>query len=212
MPELPDVWPPLRGIDFGDAAVPVFPLPGLFLFPGQILPLNVFEPRYRQLVEDSLDGPGRIVIATVLEKDRGELAGAPPLHPIAGIGEIARHERLADGRFVIWLCGLARVRIEEVPSDRLYRKARVQVLPEIQATGEEDRQLRPGLVAGITKCTGKTIEHDDVIPLGALADVLTQCLSLPEGLLASLHAELEVAERGRKALAAAERFPSRRKG
>jgi Lon protease-like protein len=211
MANVPDAWPPPSGIDFGTSPVPMFPLPGLFLFPGQILPLHVFEPRYRQMIADSLDGPGRIVIATVLDKDRDALPSRPPVLPTAGIGEIARHERLEDGRFVIWLCGLSRVRIAEVASDRLYRRVLVDALGEIQATDDEDERLRPGLVAGIEKCTGKPLDCAATVPLGALADVLTQCLCVPEGVLAAIHAELEVAERGRKALAAAERFPPRRK-
>jgi hypothetical protein len=88
MASIPDSWPPepdefdpagQDATDTGDDGAsrptarfvaPVFPLPGVFLFPGQIMPLHVFEPRYRQMIEDSLDGPGRLVIGTVLEKDR----------------------------------------------------------------------------------------------------------------------------------------------
>ena len=64
--------------------VPMFPLPGVFLFPSQILPLHVFEERYRQLVEDCLDGPGRILVPTVV--GAGE---PPPVLPVAGLGDPA---------------------------------------------------------------------------------------------------------------------------
>ena len=47
---------------------PLFPLPNVFLFPGCVMPLHVFEPRYRQMVEDLLDGPGQVVMGT-LEQD-----------------------------------------------------------------------------------------------------------------------------------------------
>ncbi|HTF88708.1 MAG TPA: LON peptidase substrate-binding domain-containing protein, partial [Planctomycetota bacterium] len=100
--------------------VPMFPLQDVYLFPGTFIPLHIFEPRYRQMVEDSLDGPGRIVIASPLEDGTGSFAATPPVHPIAGLGEIARHERLEDGRFMIWLAGLTRVRIVgELNTDRL---------------------------------------------------------------------------------------------
>lgn len=211
MSSIPDAWPPVESADFGSSPVPLFPLPGIFFFPGQILPLHVFEPRYRQMIEDSLDGPGRLVIATVAEKDRSELHNDPPVMSTAGIGEIARHERMADGRFLIWLCGLCRVRAEEVVSDRPYRCAKVSPLPEIAATEHEDGQLRPGLVAGIEKCTGNTLPTADDIPLGALADVLAQCLCLPEPVMAAIHGEIDVAERSRRTLAAAGRFPARRR-
>ena len=63
--------------------VPLFPLPRVWLFPYVVLPLYVFEERYRQMIEDSLDGPGRIVLGTVEQ-------GASP-------GEIARYFQLYGG-------------------------------------------------------------------------------------------------------------------
>ncbi len=207
----PDSWPPTDALDFGSRPVPLFPLPGVFFFPGQILPLHIFEPRYRAMIDDSLDGPGRLVIATVAEKDRAELASRPPVFPIAGIGEIARHEKLADGRYFIWLCGLCRVRLEEVQSEHAYRRARVSPLPEIVATDHEDGLLRPGLIAAIEKCTGTQLPQAEEIPLGALSDVLAQCLCVPEAVMAAIHGEIDVAERARRALAAADRFPARRR-
>src|SRR6185436_20389622 len=107
-----------------------------------IVPLHIFEPRYRQMVEDMLDGPGRLVMGTVLEGHEGEIADAPPLYPVAGIGEIGRHEHLPDGRFNILLVGLARVRIREVESDRLYRKVETEALEEIPVAEERQRALR----------------------------------------------------------------------
>src|SRR5262245_23824108 len=108
--------------------VPLFPLPGLFLFPGTALPLHIFEPRYRQMVEDLLDTSGRLVLGTVMPGHEKEVMGAPPVHVIAGLGEIARHQRLNDGRFVIFVIGLTRVRLSEVDSDRPYRKVEVAPL------------------------------------------------------------------------------------
>src|SRR6185436_16317400 len=83
--------------------VPLFPLPNVFLYPGCVMPLHIFEPRYRQMIEDQLDGPGQIVMGTVPSEHAADLDGAPPVRPIAGLGEIFRHERLPDGRFLIWL-------------------------------------------------------------------------------------------------------------
>ena len=72
------------------AVSPMFPL-GTVLFPSMVLPLHVFEPRYRAMVEDLLDSPGRLVIATVPEEHVAELPGSPPVYPVAGLGEIGRH-------------------------------------------------------------------------------------------------------------------------
>ncbi len=190
----------------------MFPLPGVFLFPGQLMPLHIFEPRYRQMIEDMLDGPGKLVIATVQESDRPDLGGAPPVVPIAGLGEIARHERFEDGRFLLWLAGVARVRVDEVASERLYRRVAYERLEESPAAPAEEASLRPALTAAITARTGHQLDPDPELPLGALADVLTQCLALPEQVMVDLHGETDVAERARKALAAHERFPARRRG
>jgi Lon protease-like protein len=118
---LPQSWPPSPGPVH---VAPVFPLPGVFLFPLQILPLHIFEPRYRKMIEDSLDGPGRIVLATVPENHAGELDGAPPVLPIAGLGEIARHQRLPDGRFLVWLA--AHARFPPPPTDETEEKSEKQ--------------------------------------------------------------------------------------
>jgi Lon protease-like protein len=208
MDPLPQPWPP-RPVDLATSTpVPVFPLPGVFLFPGQLMPLHVFEPRFRQMIDDSLDTSGRIVIGTVLARHRGELAGAPPLLEIAGIGEIARHERMEDGRYLLWLCGLGRVRIEEAPSDRLYRRVRIQPLADVAPTRDEDDALRPSVLEAIQRRTGTDLGEHDRAALGALADVLAQCITVPEAVMVGLHSESDVAERARKAIAADRRFPA----
>ena len=89
------------------------------------------------MVEDSLDGPGHLVIGTVVDGHENEMSGSPPIYPLAGLGEIAKHERLEDGRFHILIVGLYRVRIQEVESDRLYRRVRAERVHE--STGERDR-------------------------------------------------------------------------
>jgi len=203
-----DAWPP-RSFEMATATpVPVFPLPGAFLFPGQLMPLHIFEPRYRAMIEDSLDRSGRLVIGTVVEAHRAELPLRPPIHPIAGVGEIARHEKLADGRFLVWLVGLGRVRIEETETEHAYRLVRVQPLAEVDASTAEVEELRPRVIDAIRARTGSEFEVGEA-SLGALADMLVQCLTLPEAVLLDLHGELDVAERARKVLAAADRFPKR---
>ncbi len=210
MDRIPDSWPPDEQTGATNIA-PMFPLPGVFLFPGQLMPLHVFEPRYRQMIEDSLDGPGRIVIGTVLEQHRCGLPESPPVVPIAGVGEIARHERTEDGRFVIWLCGLARVRIQELPCDRLYRRVRYDPLLDVPAPVEDEAELRPAVLEAIQQHAGTGFAAGEGVPFGALVDVLAQCLTLPEAVMVGIHGETDVAERARKTLAAHVRFPHRRK-
>jgi len=182
--------------------VPMFPLPGVFLFPAQVLPLHVFEPRYRQMVEDCLDGPGRIVLSTIVD------ASEPPaVLPVAGFGEIVRHERLDDGRFNLWLLGLARVRIEEVPSDRLYRRVVVQPFHEVQADPAEARDLRARLHAAAQSRLPEKLTLPPGAPTGVLTDLLLQILRLPQAMTSQIFTEQSVALRARMALEAHDRFP-----
>jgi Lon protease-like protein len=106
------------------SALPLFPLPGAVLFPNTLLPLHVFEPRYRQMTEHCLDGDGLMVI--VKKRDDEDSADLSDVFEVGGLGRIVHHERLPDGRYHILLQGLARVRlVEELPKEGLlYRRAR----------------------------------------------------------------------------------------
>lgn len=204
--EIPDSWPP--GPQDLDAfpVVPMFPLPGVFLFPRQLMPLHIFEPRYREMIEDSLDGPGRIVMGSVTEEPRTNTDGEPEVLPVAGLGEIARHEKLPDGRFLIWVFGLARVRIEEIPSDQPYRRVRFAPLQEVEPTEREVEELSGPLRAAIlSRAQGQDLPPD--VPLELLADLLLQRTELPPEEMEGLFVEASTAERARGALAAHARHP-----
>ena len=199
MESIPDAWPGAATPNALKLA-PLFPLPNVYLFPGSVMPLHIFEPRYRQMVEDMLDGPGRLVMGTVLEKDAPHLDGAPSVLPIAGLGEIGRHERLPDGRFLIWLIGLTRVRIREVESSRLYRRVEVDALEEIQPSKQRATALRPVLQKAIlSRCT-EFLNLPKEMPLSYLVDLLLQRMQLPQGVMAHLYSELDVSKRADGAL------------
>lgn len=186
--------------------VPVFPLPGVFLYPHQVLPLHVFEPRYRQLVGDLLDGPGRFVIGTVTQgQSRTRPPAQPPeLLPVAGLGEILRHEKLPDGRYQIWVLGLSRVRIDEVPSDRLYRQVRCAPFVEIDASEDESTELAQQLHKATVARLHQPLPLVDTTPPSILADLLVQTLGASTTLLERFYTEPSVVARARLALNAAE--------
>lgn len=187
--------------------VPLFPLPGTFLFPGQLLPLHIFEPRYRQMIEDGLDGPGRVVIGTT-RPEEDLLPGHPPtVLPIAGIGEIVRHEKLPDGRFHVWLLGLARVCIHEVPSEHPYRLVNCTQFHEVPAPESIALALAEQLRMATSQRIHRDLQLPEGTPTGLLADLLVQMLQAPQGVVEDLFVEASVAERARKALVAHERFP-----
>lgn len=118
--------------------IPLFPLEQVTLLPQQVLPLHIFEPRYRQLVDDALDGAGLIAMAVFAGKRwKQEYHARPPIEPAVCVGHIAQHEKLPDGRYNILLYGVCRARVlEELPpSDvRLYRAAYLEPLE----FGDED--------------------------------------------------------------------------
>ncbi|MHC4081927.1 MAG: LON peptidase substrate-binding domain-containing protein [Planctomycetota bacterium] len=107
--------------------MPVFPLPEAVLLPHAIQPLHIIEPRYRQLVNDCLDGSGQMALASFADEDwKSEYHQQPSLRPAVCVGQIVQHEALTDGRHDILLQGICRARILRMfePSDeRTYRLA-----------------------------------------------------------------------------------------
>src|SRR5438132_8216721 len=100
----------------------LFPLLNLVLFPHVVQPLHVFEPRYRQLTADALAGDQLITMALLQPDWEPDDAGLPPVFPVACLGRIIAHKELADGRSILLLRGLSRVRIvEEMPTHKPYR-------------------------------------------------------------------------------------------
>ena len=188
-----------------NGAVPIFPLPGVFLFPHQVIPLHIFEQRYRDMVRDLLDGPGRFVIAAPQVGER-ETEGCPPaVVPVGGLGEILRHEQLPDGRYMIWVLGLARVHVQEVESPHLYRQVEClpfmeTEVPEADADGLAQR-LRDAASARLKE----PVPLPDTTPPGLLADLLLQTLDGSRSLIERAFAEPDIAARARIALEAAER-------
>ena len=109
---------------------PLFPLPNVVHFPHLLLPLHIFEPRYRQMVGDSLSG-SRIIAMALLKPGWGTTEGAPPIHDTVCLGRITAEQSAPDGRYYLVLQGLARARIvREEASDRQYRTAELTVHPD----------------------------------------------------------------------------------
>lgn len=116
--------------------LPIFPLPDVTFFPNTLLPLHVFEARYRAMVMDALARDRRLAVVQLKPGfDQASYLGKPAVHPVAGAGEIVSWERLATGRYNILVKGESRVRIEtERPSDTLYRIVVAQKLEDVPPT------------------------------------------------------------------------------
>jgi Lon protease-like protein len=122
--------------------IPLFPLPNVVLFPNVFLPLHIFEPRYRQMVNQALSTDRMIGMVLLKPGFEQEYEGTPPVYEIGCAGSITHVERLPDGRFNIVLKGTERFRLvgEEPPNGSvLYREGHVETRPE--EIGAGDRAL-----------------------------------------------------------------------
>ena len=107
--------------------IPVFPLPGLVLLPGGLLPLHFFEPRYRELARDCLATNARcMVIANIVRDAAG--SPVPSLMPRACVGRVIEHHQNGDGTYDVLLEGVLRVSIEDIDSPHAYRLVRAAAL------------------------------------------------------------------------------------
>ena len=106
--------------------VPVFPLPTVVFFPETYLPLHIFEPRYREMIEDASQQGQCIGMALLKEGWEDQYHQAPSFHPVGCVGRIISCHKLSDGRSNIVLQGLQRCHYEEQTVTTLYRQARVK--------------------------------------------------------------------------------------
>lgn len=117
--------------------VAVFPLPGVVFFPYTVLPLNIFEPRYREMTRWCLEQGRPMAVALIAPGHEDGQPGDPPIEPIAGLGEIVHHERQSDGRYHLLLRGAARVRLDELERTTPFRQAMATALPDTEADAAE---------------------------------------------------------------------------
>jgi Lon protease-like protein len=114
-------------------AIPIFPLPNVVLFPNVFLPLHIFEPRYRQLVDEALEGDRIIGMVLLKPGYESDYEGRPQTYPTGCSGLITHEEKLEDGRYNLVLRGLEKFSIQsEEPAavGRLYRSAVISPLHE----------------------------------------------------------------------------------
>jgi len=117
--------------------LPIFPLPDVTLFPHTMLPLHVFEARYRAMVTDALSRDRRLAVVMLKPGYETHYEGKPAVQEIAGAGEIVKWERLPTGRYNMLVQGRWRVRIaRELPTDTLYRMVRVDVLEDVAGSAD----------------------------------------------------------------------------
>jgi uncharacterized protein len=169
----------------------VFPLTGVMLLPGTVLPLHIFEPRYRAMVEDALEAGkvfGMIQPFTPQDDNRGPQPGAanmaPDLYKVGCAGYIEKWEKLPDGRFFLQLKGVNRFRFsEELELQRGYRrvKALYQDFPDavLQESWHCDRAALLEALAIYGKANGMQVKPEQAEKFSDLELINLLAVSLP---------------------------------
>lgn len=161
--------------------IPIFPLPDVVFFPETFLPLHVFEPRYRQMVQDCLENQPFIGMALLREGWEADYYGNPPVFSLGCLGEMVHSERLPDGRYNIVLRGLMKYEVREELLHRSYRQALVTFLDppggEQQTFGEGVRSELESLMRRYAKLTDQEVAIGNLLSMGLADTVLLNTLS-----------------------------------
>lgn len=187
------------------SVLPVFPLPGLVLFPHSVLPLHIFEPRYRAMMADCLGGDRFLAIA-LLKRGWEPLyyTKRAPIHGVLGVGRIAQHEQLDDGNYNVLLQGIGRAVVCEEVADRPYRAARIEPVETYTSVGDAPAaDLRQRLSAAIRGNPGLDADLQESwlrllrmpVDLDPLADLLAARLPAEPELRQRLLDEADAAAR-----------------
>ena len=107
--------------------LPLFPLPNVVFFPKTYLPLHVFEPRYREMLNDAERGERCIGMVLLKEGWEENYYGNPPIFDVGCAGRLISIQRLPDGRANIVLQGCSRFQVREQFYDRCFRRASVEL-------------------------------------------------------------------------------------
>ena len=128
-----------------DQPTPMFPL-GSVLTPGMVLPLHVFEPRYRRLVGDCLEGDGEFGVVLI---ERGSEVGGGDVRSMVGtMAAIADSSALPDGRWAVVAVGTRRIAVEQWLDDDPYPRAVVRDWPDPEAGPGSDAEPTRLIVDG----------------------------------------------------------------
>lgn len=190
---------------------PIFPLPNLVCFPHVLIPLHIFEPRYRKMVFDALQSDRLIAMALLKppwEPDYQEKSAA--IHDVLCVGRITDEELLPDGEYNLVLRGISRARlIREEETAEPYRIGNLQLQHDDYRRmphGERRRRQRELLEAFRSAFPQTQLERmfqaacEADIPLGGLCDVLAHCLQLEPSMAQRVLDELDISRRSRMVL------------
>lgn len=158
----PDRQPPAEVL----AELPVFPLPNVVFLPGMVLPLNVFEPRYLDLVDHVLEHGEHVGVPMI--KQGGSDEDKPDLETVFGFGKLVFHRRLPDGRRFIRLEGIGRAKtIHELPQVHRFRQIEVEALAEQEPADLHSFEVLKAQVERMSR----TFEPEDREMVGSILEL-----------------------------------------
>jgi Lon protease-like protein len=162
--------------------IPVFPLPGALLLPRGQMPLNIFEPRYLAMVDDSFRDGHRLIGMIQPDVSHSRDEARPVLFRVGCVGRITQLAESGDGRYILELTGITRFRVVEEMMSVLtaYRQCRVDYFPYIDdftaRKGEEavDRQALLEVLTDFLKANNLNVDWEGVetAPNEALVNAL----------------------------------------
>ena len=121
--------------------IPVFPLSNFIIFPKTTVPLNIFEPRYIDMVNDSMKS--NKFIGMIQPKKQNEYEKTPELHNIGCLGKIVSFRETEDGRYLIELKGIIRFKkIKEIKSSFKYREYEIDFSSYMDDLNDKKEQIK----------------------------------------------------------------------
>ncbi len=188
--------------------VRLFPLPDLVVFPHAMQPLHIFEPRYCDMLAESMATDRLIAMATLRDGPQAAFASDPGIHPTVCIGKVVSHVETEDGGHNVLLIGAQRAKIlRELPTNRSFRMADVEVavdyhpVTDLSQAQELKRQVLDAFAAVIPPSA--TVQHNlhelmaGQMGLGPITDIISYTLPLGLEAKLALLAEANIGERAR---------------
>ena len=169
-------------LDSFSGTTPLFPLPDFVLFPQTVQPFHIFEPRYVQMVKDAMAGERLITIPLLDAAGNGHLEEQPAIRKVATMAYLNTVQPHEDDKFDILVTGLVKVRIEELDSDKPYRRGAVTPLTEFSQVTDGEQKRKSILSRFESILANSQLEgnlaalQQTMIPLGMLVHVVISAL------------------------------------
>ena len=190
----------------------VFPLPNLVMFPHVMQALHIFEPRYRALFEEAIEGDRLVALGVLAAGWEGDYEGRPPLRQTACLCRIATHQKTKQGTYNVLVLGVRRLRLlRELPPKKLFRVVESELVDDVEpADATSAAALQQELLAAFKRSMPKIPnayeQLDELlgnqITLGMLADIVAYTIDIGLEVKMRLLAECDVFARTRLLLEA----------